>query len=274
MTPPVYAIIVTHDSAEVLPLCLEALAAQTRPPDRIVVVDSGSRDKSYLADLPHVAGLSVLQHENIGFSRANNIGVGALPQRSTGMVVFLNPDTFLEADALAEATASLAENHDVAVVGGRLSGYDPATRQATGKIDSTGIFRKWYGRWYDRGQGESDRGQYQTAAPVPAVCGALMCCRLEALTVFADTGVFDEGFFLYKEDIELSLRLRKNGWKLLYQPLVRAFHCRGWQRQRSDVPYIARLLAAKSEILLYLRHPSPYMLWAMGKYLLVRLFRC
>lgn len=101
-----------------------------------------------------------------------------------------------------------------------------------------------------------------------------MCCRLEALARFADTGVFDERFFLYKEDIELSLRLRKNGWKLLYQPRVRAFHCRGWQRQRSDVPYTARLLAAKSEILLYLRHPSPYMLWAIGKYLLVRLFRC
>lgn len=274
MTSPVYAIIVTHDSADVLPMCINALAAQTCPPERIVVVDSGSRDKGYLDGLRHDMELSVLLQENIGFSRANNIGLKALPQRSTGMVVFLNPDTFLETDALAEATASLAEYHDVAVVGGRLSGYDPTTQQATDRIDSTGIFRKWYGRWYDRGQGEGDHGQYATASPVPAVCGALMCCRLEALAGFADTGVFDERFFLYKEDIELSLRLRKNGWKLLYQPRVRAFHCRGWQRQRSDVPYTARLLAAKSEILLYLRHPSPYMLWATGKYLLVRLFRC
>jgi GT2 family glycosyltransferase len=274
MTSPVYAIIVTHDSAEVLSLCLEALAAQTRPPDRTIIVDSGSKDRGYLADLPPVAGLSVIEQENIGFSKANNIGLKALPQRSTGIVVFLNPDTFLATDALAEATTSLAEHHDAAVVGGRLSGYDPATRQATGRIDSTGIFRKWYGRWYDRGHGENEHGQYETASLVPAVCGALMCCRLEALAGFTEKGVFDEGFFLYKEDIELSLRLRNRGWKLLYQPRVRAFHCRGWQRQRRDVPYAARMLAAKSEILLYLRHPSPYMLWAIGKYLLVRLLRC
>ncbi|KAB2891697.1 MAG: glycosyltransferase family 2 protein [Desulfobulbaceae bacterium] len=274
MTDQVYVIIVTHDSASVLPLCLEALATQTRQPDRVIIVDSGSNDTGYLNDLPQLAGLFILEQGNIGFSRANNIGLKALPQRSTGMVVFLNPDAFLERNALAEATASLAEHYDVAVVGGRLSGYDPAAMQATGRIDSTGVFRKWYGRWYDRGQGERDCGQYETASLVPAVCGALMCCRLEALAAFAETGVFDEGFFLYKEDIELSLRLRKNGWKLLYQPRVRAFHCRGWQRQRGDVPFATRLLAAKSEILLYLRHPSPYMLWAAGKYLLVRLFRC
>jgi GT2 family glycosyltransferase len=101
-----------------------------------------------------------------------------------------------------------------------------------------------------------------------------MACRLEALPAVATGQVFDEDFFLYKEDIELSLRLRKNGWKLLYEPKVRAFHCRGWGGRRREVPLALRLAAARSEVLLYRKHPSPYMLWAVGKYLLVRLCHC
>ena len=271
---PVYVIVVTHDSQDVLPRCLEALASQTRRPDRLVIVDSGSRDSSYLTELPENDETIVLLKENIGFSAANNFGVQALPQRDSGMVAFLNPDTFLQPDSLAVAVATLNEHPEVAIVGGRLAGYDSVAGQPTQLLDSTGIFRKWYGRWYDRGQGEKDRGQYMRSQQVPAVCGALMCCRLAALARFSAESVFNERFFLYKEDIELSLRLSSHGWQLLYQPHLQAYHCRGWNRQRQHIPYPLRLQAAWSEILLYLEHPSPYMIWAAMKYLLVRLLRC
>ncbi len=274
MTHPVYVIIVTHDSQAVLPRCLEALSRQTRRPDRLIIVDSGSQDRSYLADLSKGEETLVLLRQNAGFSAANNIGMQALPQKTDGMVAFLNPDTFLQPDNLAVAVAALKEHPEAAIVGGRLSGYDPVAGQPTQRLDSTGIFRKWYGRWYDRGQGEEERGQYLHKQLVPAVCGALLCCRLEALAGFSGTGVFNERFFLYKEDIELSLRLRSHGWQLLYQPRLRAYHCRGWNRQRQTIPYALRLQAAWSEILLYLEHPSPYMAWAAMKYLLVRLLRC
>ena len=80
----------------------------------------------------------------------------------------------------------------------------------------------------------------------------------------------DPAFFLYKEDIELCLRLRAAGWHLLYQPALRALHCRGWQSERQAVPWSLRLTAAANEIRLYCRHPSPYLLWALAKYALVR----
>lgn len=274
MACPIYVIVVTHDSAPVLPHCLAALEGQSRRADRIVVVDSGSADRKYLEPLAGRTDLTLLVQDNIGFSRANNLGLQALPPTAAAMVVFLNPDAFLFPDALAEAAAALERRADIAVVGGRLSGCDPVSGEAIGRLDSTGIFRTWYGRWFDRGQGERDRGQYGAAEPVPAICGALMACRLEALPAVATGQVFDEDFFLYKEDIELSLRLRKNGWKLLYEPKVRAFHCRGWGGRRREVPFALRLAAARSEVLLYRKHPSPYMLWAVGKYLLVRLCHC
>lgn len=274
MACPIFVIVVTHDSAPVLPQCLAALERQTRRPDRIVIVDSGSTDRSYLESVAGRSDVTLSIHDNIGFSRANNLGIQALPPTAAAMIVFLNPDAFLFPDALAEAAQVLEQHAEVAVIGGRLAGYDPASGEATGRIDSTGIFRTWYGRWFDRGQGEPDRGQYGCAEPVPAVCGALMACRLEALPVRPAGKVFDEDFFLYKEDIELSLRLRNNGWQLRYEPKVRAYHCRGWDRKRQEMPLALRLAAAKSEVLLYRRHPSPYMLWALGKYLLVRFFHC
>ena len=74
---------------------------------------------------------------------------------------------------------------------------------------------------------------------------------------------------LHKEDIELCLR--NCGFRLRYHPSVRARHCRGWQG-REAMPKSLKLVAAANEIRLYLRHPSPYMLWALAKYALVRLF--
>jgi N-acetylglucosaminyl-diphospho-decaprenol L-rhamnosyltransferase len=268
MTTPLTVIIVTHDSARVLPACLDALDRQIRRPDMVVVVDSGSADRGYLAPLREKTGVTLLETGNIGFSRANNLGMTVVPPQP-GTVVFMNPDTYPHPDAFARAVAVLDERTDIAVVGGKLLGYDPVSRQPTGRIDSTGIFRQWYGRWVDRGQGREDCGQYDSASFVPAVCGALLCCRLQTLRSLGDK-VFDEDFFLYKEDIELSLRLRKHGWQLWYDPAITAYHCRGWQTERQQVPASLRRMAAANEVLLYRKHPSPYIFWAMLKYLLVR----
>ncbi|MCI5122334.1 MAG: hypothetical protein D3908_14330, partial [Candidatus Electrothrix sp. AUS4] len=84
------------------------------------------------------------------------------------------------------------------------------------------------------------------------------------------SSVFDPDFFLYKEDIELSLRIRNLGRRIVYHPAIKVYHCRGWQKDRQNISYQQRLIAAKSEVLLYRKHPSVYILWALLKYGLVR----
>jgi GT2 family glycosyltransferase len=109
---------------------------------------------------------------------------------------------------------------------------------------------------------------------IPAACGAFLFCRKRALEE-ASLGpgrIFDPDFFLYKEDIELCLRIRHAGRKIVYLPDVKVLHCRGWQ-QRKTIARSLRLTAAASELLLYRKHPSPYIIWALAKYLLVRFFR-
>ncbi len=265
-------IIVTHNSQPVLEQCLSALEKQTIKPNRIVIVDSGSTDTGYLQSCCNDR-VAVHKEENIGFSQANNLGYQSIDP-GTDFVLFLNPDAFPSPNAIESALNFINHNRDVGCVSGRLLGFDCTEQKATNTIDSTGVFRKWYGRWHDRGQGQPDNGQYSAQEDVPAACGAFLFCRKVMLdqVALADGVIFDPEFFLYKEDIELCLRIRKTGWRIVYLPEIIAYHCRGWQ-ERQQIPYQLRLTAVRSELLLYQKHPSPYMLWALAKYALVRWLR-
>lgn len=266
-------VIVCHNAQRDLEQCLDSLAAGSLQPTFTCIVDSGSTHTAYLDALAKRPATQIIRKGNIGYGQGNNIGFAACPL-DIAYVLFLNPDCFVWPDTLAQALQVLDENATVACVGARLGGYERGRKQASGLLDSTGVVRSWYGRWYDRGQGETDTVQYQEPEEMPALCGAFLCCRRQALeqVALAPGVIFDPAFFLYKEDIELGLRLRGAGWRLLYHPQVRAWHCRGWNssRQRQSVPYRLRVMAAANEVRLYCRHPSVYMLWALAKYLLVR----
>ena len=263
-------LIVTHNSECCLGRCLAGLSEQQEEV-QCILVDAGSSQTAYLDGLDTRPGTQLIRTTNIGFAAANNLGYRAIPEE-TDCVVFLNPDAFLEPGTLGRAQAILTAHPRVGCLSGLLLGWDLQADRPSGRIDSTGIFRRWYGRWYDRGQGEVFSGQYDRTEVVPAACGAFLFCRRSALdgTALDGGAVFAPEFFLYKEDIELSLRLRRAGWSILYHPGLTVYHCRGWQRERSRMPYALRLAAAANEVRLYRRHPSPYILWALAKYLLVR----
>lgn len=272
---PCAVIIVTHNSQTHLSHCIKALQEQTRRPCQIILVDSGSQDSTYLELYRQVSPIILhLANDNIGFCLGNNIGMTYV-DAAVEYVLFLNPDAFLIPSFLEKAIAFLEQptSSQVGALSGILLGYDIQQQQPTGQIDSTGIFRSWYGRWYDRDQGKTyQQSAYRSPEKVPALCGALMLCRMTALKS-VELGlhvVMDPTFYMYKEDIDLSLRLRQKGWSLLFIPELIAYHCRGWQKDRSQVPRHFRLLSAKNEMRLYARLKSPYYLYSIIKYLLVK----
>lgn len=262
-------IVITHDSAQVIGRCVEAIDSQSRAADQVIIVDSGSVDPAYLDEYRKKKQYQIHLRDNIGFAAANNFGLRCISGTSR-YILFINPDTLMEPDTIERAIDSLETNRSAAIVSGRLKGYDVASAAPTGLLDSTGVFRTWYGRWYDRGQGLPDRDNFRQRQQVPALCGAFMLCRSEALEAERPE-VFDESFFMYKEDIDLCLRLRKKGWCLQYDPTIELFHGRGWSRSRKKVAYRTRCLASRNEIILNLKHRSPYLLWSVCKYMLVRL---
>ena len=264
----VSVIIVTHNSQKVIDRCLDRIQNQTIRPKQIIIVDSGSDETDYLQNYRFIQECTVHLSPNRGFGAANNLGITLLETVPT-YSLFVNPDTFIEHSCIEEGMKIMSQNQDIAILTGNLKGYSRETDQPTGLLDSTGIFRKWYGRWYDRDQGLPEGSIQRKAGDIPAICGAFMFCRSQALESEFPL-LFDESFSMYKEDIDLSIRLRKRGWKMYYTPELSAFHCRGWSQDRKRIDRKIRLLAAQNEIRLCFKHRSPYILWALLKYTLVR----
>jgi N-acetylglucosaminyl-diphospho-decaprenol L-rhamnosyltransferase len=270
-SPTIAVIIVTYDSGRVLRRCLDCLQAQSRQPDLVVVVDNCSRDPSYLDEVPPKPPYRLIRlARNEGFCQGNNIGF--FLARDCTYVVFLNPDAFLSDRLLEDALEWMERAHhwQVGCLTGALLGYDLDAARPSGLIDSTGIFQTRLGRWYDRGRGEPASGATGASEEVPAICGALMICRTSALeqSALRDGSVFDPSFFMYKEDIDLSLRMRALGWKLVYLPRLRCEHGRGW-RGRTAVPFRARYLSARNEVRVACRYN-----WRTLPYSLAKLAYC
>jgi len=263
-------IIVTHNSQLLLPRCIEAIDRQSYGANQVIIVDSGSGDTAYLDELSHRPHFVVLKYGNIGFATANNRGLACVDSKCD-YVLILNPDTFLCVSALKRSVETMERLPGVAILTGLLEGYDIKTDCSTGKIDSSGVFRRWYGRWYDRKQGKNIEEISLEAGYVPAICGAYMFCRVSAVKEELPE-LFDASFFMYKEDIELCVRLSGQGCTFYFTPEIRAFHCRGWNQQRKMISREARLMSARNEIRLYKKHPSPYLVWAWSKYLVVNVF--
>jgi GT2 family glycosyltransferase len=274
-------VVVTHNSEKVISRCLEAISLQSVRPGKVFVVDSGSVDAAYvrealqalvLAEIPHEL---ICSEENIGFAAANNLAVrGRLDDFRYWL--FLNPDAFLFRDALEKALSMMGrrESHDVGLIGGWLLGYDLDEAAESGRIDSLGIGQNYWGRWYDIAQGQAMDMAKVTAAQtnVKAICGALMFVRSEAIESLGarSEAPFNESYFMYKEDIELSFRITRAGWKLKVLPEFRAYHCRGWQSDRSAMNHRLRLLSAVNEIKLNLWLKSPFIIMSLLKYCYVR----
>lgn len=258
-----------------MPTCLNSLKAQSCLPNQIILVDSGSTETAYLELYRRDPLIWLhLAPDNIGFCQGNNLGISYVRQPCE-YVLFLNPDAFLTPSFAEQAIAQMEEasSQRIGALTGVLLGYDRDRQKPTGKIDSTGIFRTWYGRWYDRNQGDSVAALVQgKKETVPALCGALMFCRWKALqsVALAPCTVMDPSFYMYKEDIDLSLRLRRQGWSLVFNSDLMAYHCRGWKKERGKVPRSLRLLSARNEMRLHARCKSTCYFYSLLKYCAVR----
>lgn len=268
-------IIVTHNSQAFISKCIQAVLNQTLLPKEIHIIDSGSKEIDYLLAFEKEKRVRLhLAAENIGFCQGNNLGMQKI-SRDSEYVLFLNPDAYLQPHFFEETLQfmKMSSSSDVGALSSLLLGYDNKQDRPTGKIDSAGIFQSWYGRWYDRDQGQEVK-QYHEDEEVPALCGALMLCRREALesVLLENSAVMDPSFFMYKEDIDLSLRLRHKGWRLVLLPRPLAYHCRGWETNREKVSRKFRLMSARNEMRLHARYRSPYFLYSTLKYLCVKIF--
>jgi len=201
---------------------------------RVVVVDNASSDGSLdgLADLS--LPLEVLRNaENRGFGRACNQGARA---SAADYLLFLNPDTRLFADSLSVPLAFLErpENAGVAVAGIQLLGDDGRVSASCARFPRAATFL-WIATGLDRIFARRGLGYRMTewdhaeSRDVDHVMGAFYLVRRR---VFAELGGFDEDFFVYFEDLDLSRRVAAAGYRSLFLAEARAYHQGGGTSRR------------------------------------------
>ena len=199
-------IVVTYNSREYLGPCLESIVDELGPDDELIVVDNGSTDGSAELVQDSYPRAHLVHSSNVGYAGGNNRG--AAVARGDYLVI-LNPDTMLTPGALNALLAPLTWNTEIALTTGCIVHLDQPER-----VNACGNTVHYTGLAYCRGAGQP-RAYFVTASEVDAVSGAAFAIRR---SVFEELGGFDERFFMYVEDTDLSWRARLAGYHCLYVP--------------------------------------------------------
>jgi glycosyltransferase involved in cell wall biosynthesis len=206
----VAVVVPNRDGGHWLPALLASLRAQTRLPDRIVVVDDGSCDGS-VAWL-RGEGVEVVERAvSDGFAAAANAGFAAVAS-TCDAVALINTDIVLAPDWLARTVEVLEAVPDAGAVACKMVGMDDP-----GLIDDAGDTLRRDGVCQQRGRGRRDDGRFDAPGEVWGACAGAALYRHGAVV---GVGGFDESYGMYLEDVDLALRLRLAGWACRYEPVV------------------------------------------------------
>jgi GT2 family glycosyltransferase len=203
----VAVLIVNYNGGALLRTCLQALAAQDRPADRVIVVDNASDDDSLQLAEPLLRDVELIRlSTNVGFARGNNIAAAAA--NGFDALALLNPDAFAEPGWLkALVDAAEREPHYSSFASRLVFAAQPD------RLDGAGDTYHVAGRAWRNGHGSLQATWPALDVEVFAPCAAAALYRRDA---FAAIGGFDEGYFCYFEDVDLGFRLRLQGGRALY----------------------------------------------------------
>lgn len=256
-------VIVAYKSRDEIAACLGSIpAALAGGRVDVVVVDNSPSDGTgeiVRREFPKAAYIAA--PENLGFGRANNAGFAVT---SGEFVLFLNPDTISNAAALEHCVARLRADQRIGLISPRLE-------LADGSIDLAcrrSIPTLWDG--FCRASGlaaalprtAAFAGYNLTHLPldgtyeVGAINGAFMMGRRRVFEQVAPDGrVFDEKFFMYGDDLDLCIRVRRAGWKIVYDGRVRITHLKGVSVAKDFDRMSQAIFDANREV--YLKHFNP-----------------
>jgi len=251
-SPRVSAVIVSFNTRDLLLRCLDALRTHVRLPFETIVVDNASADGSAEAVRARFPAARVIgSASNLGFSRANNL---ALREARGEHVLVLNSDCEVRPGAVEKMAAVLEARPDVAVVGPRTVGADGRPQMSFGPKLTP--LTEWRQRRLVRGvkEGRSDvlREVASRTAGEREPGWVSASCFLARRRALEAVGGFDESFFLYEEDVDLCLRVRAAGWRVVYTPTAEVVHHLG--RSMDQAPGLARLEYHRSHLRFYRKH--------------------
>ena len=231
-------IIVSYNVRDFLKQCLLSVKKASENIDHeIFVVDNNSTDDSSVMVSKEFPDINlIINNVNSGFSAANN---QAIKQAKGRFILLLNPDTLIENDTFIKCINFMNDHPDAGAMGVRMINGEgrflPESKRAipTPEIAFFKAFglsflfpeSRFFNRYY-----LSHIDSFETAMS-EIISGAFMFIRREALS---KTGLMDEDFFMYGEDIDLSYRLLQAGYNNYYFPGIQIIHFKGKSTGRDN----------------------------------------
>jgi N-acetylglucosaminyl-diphospho-decaprenol L-rhamnosyltransferase len=260
-------IIVTWNNREIILDALRSLyddLADSGLEARVIVVDSASSDDTLgvvRANFPQVEVIA--SQENLGFGKANNLGIKTLGADLPLAVYFLNPDTLSQKGATRKLFDALMADKTLGLVGARLTYGDGSFQHSC--FSFPGLRQLWVeffptaGRLIEgRFNGRYPRSLYAGNQPfdVDFMLGATMMLRRE---VIQQTEGFDPHFFMYGEEVDWQWRIRKAGWRILCVPQAHVVHLVGQSTGQAKARSVLNLW--ESRLYLFKKH---YPAWKLA----------
>ena len=228
--------------------CLKSLEAQTVEAN-IVVVDNGSVDDSIRLIEASFPGVTLLkQDKNYGFAGGVNIGIRHAIEKSAQYIALFNNDAVANEKWLEKLVACAEESDCIGIVTGKLMHSDRKHYDSTAEC-----YSKW-GYPYPRDRDKKDVGQREAREEVFAATGG---ASLYTVRMLEDIGMFDERFFAYYEDVDISFRAQLYGWKVAYEPTAVAYH--KTSSTSSKLGDFTRYHATKNFFILYHKNMPGYL---------------
>jgi GT2 family glycosyltransferase len=197
----------------------------------VVVVDNASKEKFTQDKEYRKFTLKLIRSEqNLGFSGGQNLGIKFALSNGANYVLVLNNDVILNKNLIIELLKTFQAESDCGIVSPKIyfaKGYE--FHKASYKENELGKVI-WYAGgkidWQNmiashRGVDEVDKGQYEKIEQTDFASG---CCEMIKREVFEKVGLFDERYFLYYEDNDLSQRAKAQNFKIFYQPKAILWH--------------------------------------------------
>jgi N-acetylglucosaminyl-diphospho-decaprenol L-rhamnosyltransferase len=215
-------VVVSYRCEPMLRDCLDSLRRHSNGQINVHVVDNASRDgtaEMVAREFPEVK--LTASKRNLGFGAANNV---AIRSGSAPYVLCLNPDTRITDGAL-DQMMEVMDRRMVGICGPRLELEDGSFDHAAKRSFPTPLSALGHFTGVGRRRGSGVLAAYRApevdAGPVDAVNGACMLIRRKALE---DAGSFDEGYWMYMEDLDLCYQFDKAGWVTWYEPSATVVH--------------------------------------------------
>lgn len=254
--PGVGVVVINWNLTDDTLTCLDSIYQMTYPNFQAVVVDNGSTDDAAARiAAAHPAAGQIVNDDNLGFAAGANQGIDWALRRACDYVLVLNNDTVVAPDLL-DRLVSVAEAHpSIAIASPRILYFDEPER-------TWHLAARWHRRlpmpvhvWW----AETDIVE----ADFVSGCGMMLKRAL-----LESAGGFNPSYFMYGEDVDLCLRAKAMGYRVVAVPGARMWH--KVSTSAGKVPAAKRYWQTRNQIWIYRRYESGVRRWLMSGYVLTK----